>query len=217
MPKPSLPYLSHTLLGKTSSFDCLILKEPFLSDLCIEWRSPILVAAIKTYPTGKIYGKLGSQSVLKCYYGELEPMQFPQERTFNEESNMLIPSCILCNAEVERSSHLFFECHFARALWTNSGWGLRINSDLLNPGEDILKLILNPPNALVPANECWTISLNMALIIEEIWKARNLKLFQHDQPILSKAMMNVNAKFLELSKVYSPLIHTNTATTYPPT
>ena len=127
------------------------------------------------------------------------------------------PSCILCNAEVERSSHLFFECHFARALWTNSGWGLRINSDLLNPGEDILKLILNPPNAPVPANECWTISLNMALIIEEIWKARNLKLFQHDQPILSKAMMNVNAKFLELSKVYSPLIHTNTATTYPPT
>ena len=90
MPKPSLPYLSHTLLGKTSSFDCLILKEPFLSDLCIEWRSPILVAAIKTYPTGKIYGKLGFQSVLKCYYGELEPMQFPQERTFSEESNMLI-------------------------------------------------------------------------------------------------------------------------------
>ena len=29
--------------------------------------------------------------------------------------------------------------------------------------------------------------------------------------------MNVNAKFQELSKVYSPLIHTNPATTNPPT
>ncbi|XP_075658751.1 uncharacterized protein LOC142628563 [Castanea sativa] len=57
----------------------------------------------------------------------------------------------------------------------------------------------------------------MALIIEEIWKARNLKLVQHYQPILSKAKMNVNAKFHELSKVYSLLIHPNLATTDPPT
>ena len=154
---------------------------------------------------------------LKMLLWRIGANAIPTRENIQRRIHHVDPSCILCNAEVERSSHLFFESHFARALWANSGWGLRINSDLLNSGEDILNLILNPPNAPVPANERWTISLNMALIIEEMWKARNLKLFQYDQPILSKAMMNVNAKFQELSKVYPPLIHTNPATTNLPT
>ena len=83
-------------------------------------------------------------------------------------------------AVVESCVHLFLECHFARALWTTSGWGLRINVASLISGEDILKLILNPPNAPIPAQERWTISLNMALIVEKIWKARNLQLFHQE-------------------------------------
>ena len=78
-------------------------------------------------------------------------------------------------AEVENCVPLFLECHFARALWTTSGWGLRINVASLISGEDILKLILNPPNAPIPTQERWTISL-----VDKIWKARNLQLFHQE-------------------------------------
>ena len=114
------------------------------------------------------------------------------------------PSCILCSAEVESYVHLFFECHFARALWTISGWGLRINVASLNSGEDILKLILNPPNAPIPSQDHWTISLNMALIVDEMLKARNLQFFNQEQAYLNKACLNVQARFQEIFKVFSP-------------
>uniref|UniRef100_A0A7N2KQU5 Uncharacterized protein n=1 Tax=Quercus lobata TaxID=97700 RepID=A0A7N2KQU5_QUELO len=51
------------------------------------------------------------------------------------------------------------------------------NDFLLNSNEDIIKLIMSPPNSPLPAQVQWTISLNMAIIIDEIWKSRNLMLF----------------------------------------
>ncbi|KAK9998433.1 hypothetical protein SO802_018036 [Lithocarpus litseifolius] len=75
----------------------------------------------------------------------------------------------------------------------------------MTSNEDIIKLILNPPNAPIPAQDLWTISLNMAIIIDEIWKARNHILFQEGKADLAKAKLNVAARFSELSKVYSPI------------
>lgn len=72
----------------------------------------------------------------------------PTRENLQRRTQHIDPSYILCSAEVESCVHLFFECHFARALWSSSGWGLRINVASLNSREDILKLILNPPNAL---------------------------------------------------------------------
>ena len=60
---------------------------------------------------------------------------------------------------------------------------------------------------LLPAHEQWTISLDMALIINEIWRARNYILFQDGKADLLKAKQNVHAKFIGFSNVFSPVIH----------
>ena len=115
-------------------------------------------------------------------------------------------TCSLCNSDEETYTHLFFQCPFAKALWTIVGWGLKIDSSSLASNEDIIKLITNPPKAPIPTYQHWTIPLNMALIIYEIWKTRNHLLFQGNRVDLSKAMSNVRTRFLEASKVYSPSI-----------
>ena len=117
------------------------------------------------------------------------------------------PTCNLCNAEVESSIHLFLKCHFAKALWTITSWGIRIDTAPLTSGEDIIKLIINPPNAPILSNEQWTVTLDMALIIDEIWNSRNLKLFQQEQANLLNAKHHVQARFQEISKVFAPTIH----------
>lgn len=47
----------------------------------------------------------------------------------------------------------------------------------------------------------------MVIIIDEIWKTRNHILFQEGKADLAKAKLNVVARFSEISKVYSPIIH----------
>ena len=57
---------------------------------------------------------------------------------------------------------------------------------------------MSPPNSPLLAQEQWTISLNMAIIIDEIWKTRNLMLFQEGKANPVKARQNVQEKFLEI-------------------
>ena len=117
------------------------------------------------------------------------------------------PTCNFCNTKVESNIHLFLECHFARALWTIISWDIRIDTAPLTSGEDIIKLIVNPPNAPIPTNEQWIVTLNMALIIDEIWNSRNLKLFQQEQANLLNAKHHVQARFQEISKVFASTIY----------
>ena len=86
---------------------------------------------------------------------------------------------------------MFFLCPFAKALWTTVGWGLRIDSSSMSSNEDIVKLITNPPHAPIPTEQRWTITLNMALIIDEIWKTRNHLIFQGGLADVNKAMSDV--------------------------
>ena len=58
---------------------------------------------------------------------------------------------------------------------------------------------MSPPNSPLLAQEQWTISLNMAIIIDEIWKTRNLMLFQEGKANPVKARQNVQEKFLEIN------------------
>ncbi|KAL0010400.1 hypothetical protein SO802_005508 [Lithocarpus litseifolius] len=67
--------------------------------------------------------------------------------------------------------------------------------------------ILNVNIHFAPAHEQWTISLDMALILNEIWRARNHILFQDGKADLLKIKQSVHAKFSEFSKVFSPVIH----------
>ena len=112
----------------------------------------------------------------------------------------------LCNSDEETYVHLFFLCPFAKAMSTTVGWGFRIDSSSLTSNEDIIKLIINPPHAPIPTDQHWTITLNMALIIDEIWKTRNHLIFQGGKVDVNKAVNNVRIRFLEALKVYSPSI-----------
>nr|XP_023883236.1 uncharacterized protein LOC111995564 [Quercus suber] len=65
---------------------------------------------------------------------------------------------------------------------------------------------MTPPNYPVPVYEQWCISLNMALIVDEIWQTRNLIQFQDGKADVLKAKHNVQTKFLGILKVLSPAI-----------
>uniref|UniRef100_A0A7N2M437 Reverse transcriptase zinc-binding domain-containing protein n=2 Tax=Quercus TaxID=3511 RepID=A0A7N2M437_QUELO len=79
------------------------------------------------------------------------------------------PNCTLCKNGWESCVPLFFECPIARALWLSSCWGLRVDTSMLQTNEDIIKLIIEPPTSTISAHDQWLITLNMALILDEIW------------------------------------------------
>ena len=67
---------------------------------------------------------------------------------------------------------------------------------------DIIKLILEPPISAIPTQEAWLITLNMALVVDEIWHIRNCVLYQEDHVNIHKSAKSVQSKFLERSKLF---------------
>ncbi|KAL0014184.1 hypothetical protein SO802_001253 [Lithocarpus litseifolius] len=112
-------------------------------------------------------------------------------------------SYLLCNAEIEDSEHIFFRCPFARALWSAACWGLQVDNVNFTLAKDIVSFIMEPPVSLIPAHETWSVSLNMALVIEEIWMPRNLKQFSNIDLDAMKARQNIQTRFNEIVNVFS--------------
>lgn len=54
----------------------------------------------------------------------------------------------------------------------------------------------------------------MALIVEEIWRTRNLALFQKEKANPAKASSNVHARFKEITKVFTLKPYTSTKPTF---
>ncbi|KAL0001553.1 hypothetical protein SO802_015334 [Lithocarpus litseifolius] len=121
----------------------------------------------------------------------------------NQRFDHIDPTCILCNNAEESPMHLFFAYSFARALWASACWGLRIDTSSHVTDEDIIKLILIPSNSPFPSHNQWIISLNMELIIDEIWRTRNLIQFQDGIADIHLSKKNVQTRFLEYSRVFS--------------
>ncbi|XP_030969607.1 uncharacterized protein LOC115989868 [Quercus lobata] len=109
------------------------------------------------------------------------------------------PSCVLCGGEIESSCHLFFKCPVARAIWYSSCWGLRADKLHISSSSDIIKLVLNPPQALCLQEDQWHISLNMAHIIDEIWHLRNRTTYQEAQIDIFDSIKQIQLKFQEFS------------------
>ena len=86
-----------------------------------------------------------------------------------------------------------------KTLWFAACWGFKADESNIHSPVDIVKIVLDPPKAFCQAREQWLISLNMALILEEIWRVRNLAL-QHNSPIdLSSSIHTIHRRFNELS------------------
>lgn len=78
------------------------------------------------------------------------------------------PSRSLCNEPMETCTHIFFECPFAKALWAATCWGLRVDLASIITLANITKFIMESPASSIPAQDQRTVSLNMALVIDEI-------------------------------------------------
>ena len=63
--------------------------------------------------------------------------------------------------------------------------------------EDIINLILNPHAASCQAHELWTVSLNMALTLEEIWRVLNLVLHHKANIDIHAAVQSIRYRFQE--------------------
>ena len=100
----------------------------------------------------------------------------------------------------------FFGCPFARALWSATCWGLQVDSMNFTLAKDTVSFIMESPASLIPTHETWSVSLNMALVIEEIWMSRNLKLFSNIDPDAMKTRQNIQTRFNEIVKVFSSAI-----------
>ena len=140
---------------------------------------------------------------LKMFLWRIRANVIPTRVNLQQKMQHIDLACSFCNNEVESSTHLFLDCQFASALWAVVGWGIRFDTVTFTSGEDLLKLIINPPNAPIPTNEQWIVTLNMALILDEIWNSRNRKLFKQEQADLIKAKHRVQIRFLEISKVFA--------------
>ena len=129
----------------------------------------------------------------------------PTKVNLNCKLNHIDPTCILCNSGDETCVHLFFECPFSRALWDSACWGFIFNGSSFVSNEDIVKLIISPPSSPLPAHDHWTISLRITIIIDEIWRTRNLIQFQEGNANIHKSKQIVLLRFVELSKTFSVL------------
>ena len=109
------------------------------------------------------------------------------------------PSCVLCGCEIESSCHIFLKCPVAKAIWHSSCWGLRADELHISSSSDIVKLVLNPPQALCPQEDQWRISLNMALVLDHIWHLRNRTTYQEAQIDIFDSIKQIQFKFQEFS------------------
>ena len=124
---------------------------------------------------------------LKMLIWRISVNAIPTKANLQVHLNHVDASCLLCNVDKEDSEHIFFKCPFARALWSAACWGLKVDNMNFTLAKDIVSFIMEPPASLIPAHETWSVSINMALVIEEIWMSRNLKLFSNVEPNALKA------------------------------
>lgn len=76
--------------------------------------------------------------------------------------------CVLCGEEVKITCHIFFfKCLVAEAVWHSACWGFRTDEFWISSNEDIVNLVLNPPNLSCTANEIWLVSLIWLLLYKE--------------------------------------------------
>lgn len=119
-------------------------------------------------PHWKKLWKAKSPKRLKMLIWRIRANSIPTRVNLQHRIHHIEPSCVLCNSAYESCIHLFFYCPIAKALWTIAGRGPRVDTSTLASYEDIIKLIMDPPKSPIPTEEHWTISLIMALIIDEI-------------------------------------------------
>ena len=110
---------------------------------------------------------------LKMFLWRLCVNALPTRDNLFKRMNITDTSCMLCNESEENPCHLFLHYPIAKALWFSACWGFKAEEVTAVSSEDVVNMVLNPPNTLCNSWEQWKISLTMALTLEEIWYLRN--------------------------------------------
>ena len=101
--------------------------------------------------------------------------------------------CPLCSHHEESIIHLFWECAYARAIWFGSLFCIRTDYIFLDSSSSLIELLLAPPPGLCPYIDAKNqFVLIGAIILDQIWKVRNLKVHNEKDPDMVRALRDIN-------------------------
>lgn len=116
------------------------------------------------------------------------------------------PNYVFCKEEVKSPCHLFLSYPASKSLWFATCWGLKTEILVSNQPEDIIKWVLDPPNLPDGQQQQGQVSLLMAIILEEIWQARNISHLHNSTWDVLNSIHLIHNKVHEFSLVSSPLV-----------
>jgi hypothetical protein len=101
--------------------------------------------------------------------------------------------CPFCKGPIETLSHIFLECDLATSLWSLSSWPNVIGGFVSRPISEWILALLSPIVVLgVAKNEVRKFQLFASLVLDFIWKARNLLIHEGTVFSASQAFFQVS-------------------------
>ncbi|XP_023912636.1 uncharacterized protein LOC112024225 [Quercus suber] len=155
--------------------------------------------------------KLKMPEKTKMFLWRLAVNTLPTRDNLSRRFQIVDTSCLFCKENIETPIHLFLNCNASRAFWFSACWGFRPEQITISNTEDIIKLVLHPPELLNSESDQGMVSLNMALILEEIWQSRNRVLHHAIRWDILDSIRTVQTRFQVCSSSLfsptSPLTH----------
>nr|XP_048317930.1 uncharacterized protein LOC125418441 [Ziziphus jujuba var. spinosa] len=98
----------------------------------------------------------------------------------------------------ETDSHLFFHCQVAKAIWFATPWSIKWDSLENLSLEEKLLVLTNPTGVLlVHSDDKEEFFLFATLILEQLWKIRNLVIFENKSFSLDDVLFRLKIRFQE--------------------
>jgi hypothetical protein len=136
--------------------------------------------------------KLQLHDCLKMHLWRLAASLLPTKDIIFRFASALDSGCVLCENHVESVVHLFWECSLVRAIWFGSKWRIHIDQLLISSLCQLVQLIVDPPNELnIDNSDKIAFTLYGSLILDQIWKVRNLKVHEGTEVEIVKLMRNL--------------------------
>jgi hypothetical protein len=104
--------------------------------------------------------------------------------------------CPFCKGPLETLPHIFLECNLASFLWRSSPWSVPFSDYSSRPIAGWILAIIFPDISLgISKNEVKKFQLYAALMLDSIWRCRNILIHDKVQPIPSKVFIELSSNF----------------------
>ncbi|KAM6596023.1 hypothetical protein CsatA_006547 [Cannabis sativa] len=112
------------------------------------------------------------------------------------------PGCPFCSMTIENSFHMFWECHFARAVWFGCSWQVQTSEINIEDWDNWL-MWFKAGNRRPKDLSFHAFLGGAAIIFEKVWKKRNSIIHQRKSTPIKVIISQVNSRLLENSKDHS--------------